>query len=319
MTSDTQHKAMTVGVIGYGSQGTAIARNLQDSGWEVVVGLREDSKSRERAQADGIKLIETISSTVQQSDVIVFAFPDHLHGVVYRREIEPKLAPDSTLLFLHGLSVHFALVEPPDDVDVIMIAPHGPGVALRQMYERGDSDMSAFSSVHQDSSGAAEGILMSLAIGIGLDPEKLVLTTFEDEALGDMFGEQAVLCGGMAAMIKNGFDVLVENGIPPENAYLEVAYQLDLIISLIKQHGIKGMFDRISLTARYGSLKTGPYLVDEGFKNRMRDVFEKIRSGEFVSELTKLHDDDIAHVNTDLARLTDSALEKAAKKFAKEG
>ncbi len=308
---------MTVGVIGYGSQGTAIARNLQDSGWEVIVGLREDSKSRERAQADGIKLIKTISATVQQSDVVVFAFPDHLHGVVYRREIKQKLVPGSILLFLHGLSVHFALVEPPDDVDVIMIAPHGPGVALRQMHERGESDISAFSSVHQDSSGTAEGILLSLAMGIGLDPEKLVLTTFEDEAVGDMFGEQAVLCGGMAAMIKNGFEVLVENGIPPENAYLEVAYQLDLIISLIKQHGITGMFDRISLTARYGSLKTGPYLVDEGFKNRMRDVFEKIRSGEFVSELTKLQDDDIKQVDKDLARLTDSALEKAAKKFAK--
>lgn len=304
-----------VAVIGYGSQGHAIAQNLRDSGFEVVVGLRPESPERAAAERDGMTQVEGIGLAVELAEVVVFAFPDHLHGVIYRREIREQLRSGVTLVFLHGLSVHFGLVEPPEDTDVILIAPHGPGVAVRGKYVAGDRSMSAFVSVHQDSSGRASQTMFALAEGMGFDLARLVPTTFEAEAVGDMFGEQAVLCGGMASLIKNGFEVLVANGVSPDNAYLEVAYQLDLIIALIKEHGIKGMFERISLTARYGSLKSGPELIDESVRARMQQVYERIASGEFVSALTKLSEGEIREVDAALAKLTDPRLEEAVKKF----
>ena len=305
----------TVAVLGYGSQGHAVALNLRDSGYPVMIGLRPESPRRDAARQAGFDRIEAFGAAAQAADIVVFAFPDHRHGVTYRREIQSRLRPGVTLVFLHGLSVHFGLVEPPADADVILIAPHGPGVAGREKYVAGERSMSAFVSVHQDSSGEAHQTMFALAEGVGFDLKRLVPTTFEQEAVGDMFGEQAVLCGGMAALIKNGFEVLVDHGVSPENAYLEVAYQLDLIIALIKQHGIKGMFDRISFTARYGSLETGPELIDEGVRARMEAVYARIESGEFVSRLAKLGETEIKTVDDALAALTDSRLEGAAKKW----
>jgi len=306
-----------IAVLGYGSQGRAVALNLHDSGRDVIVGLRPRSKSRRQAQNDGIKSVATTPAAVKQAEIVIFAFPDHLHGRVYESTIEAALRPGVTLVFLHGLSIHFGSVVPPDDADVILIAPHGPGVAVREKYVAGERSIAAFRAVQQDSSGRADRTLLDLADAIGVDRKRLIATTFADEALGDMFGEQAVLCGGLAALIKNGFDVLVENGISSENAYLEVAFQLDLIVSLIKQHGIEGMFKRISLTARYGSLETGPYLIDQGVKDRMREVFARIRNGEFVGRLEKLEAKDVTSVNRALKCLTNPTLEKAAKKFSK--
>ncbi|HOD65439.1 MAG TPA: ketol-acid reductoisomerase [candidate division Zixibacteria bacterium] len=302
-----------VAVIGYGSQGHAVAQNLRDSGFDVIVGLRPDSPRRADARRDGMPRIDGIGAAVGQAGGVVFAFPDH--GVVYRREIRDRLRPGAALVFLHGLSVHFGLVEPPEDADVILIAPHGPGVAVRANYLAGDRSMSAFVSVHRDSSGQAGPTMFGLAAGMGFDLTRLVPTTFEAEAVGDMFGEQAVLCGGLAALITGGFEVLVKNGIPPDAAYLEVAYQLDLIVALIKKHGIRGMFERISLTARYGSLETGPFLIDEVVKARMQQVYDRIASGEFVSRLTRLSEAQIDELGADLARLTDEKLEQAARKF----
>ncbi|HPI32974.1 MAG TPA: ketol-acid reductoisomerase, partial [candidate division Zixibacteria bacterium] len=304
-----------VAVIGYGSQGHAVAQNLRDSGFDVIVGLRPDSPRRADARRDGMPRIDGIGAAVGQAGGVVFAFPDHRHGVVYRREIRDRLRPGAALVFLHGLSVHFGLVEPPEDADVILIAPHGPGVAVRANYLAGDRSMSAFVSVHRDSSGQAGPTMFGLAAGMGFDLTRLVPTTFEAEAVGDMFGEQAVLCGGLAALITGGFEVLVKNGIPPDAAYLEVAYQLDLIVALIKKHGIRGMFERISLTARYGSLETGPFLIDEVVKARMQQVYDRIASGEFVSRLTRLSEAQIDELGADLARLTDEKLEQAARKF----
>ncbi len=308
---------MTIAVIGYGSQGRAAALNLRDSGFDVTVALRPRSKSRTRARREKITHIKSIPEAVAASEVIIFGFPDHLHGRVYRDKIRAHLTAGSTLVFLHGLSVHFGAVEPPPDADVILIAPHGPGVAVREKYLSGDRTMSAFEAVYQNRSRQARRTLHALAKGLGFDRKRLIKTTFAEEAIGDMFGEQAVLCGGMAALIKSGFDVLVENGISPDNAYLEVAYQLDLIVALIKQYGITGMFDRISLTARYGSLVTGPELIDQSVKKRMQRAFARIESGRFVKELEKLDERGIVELRRTLQALTDPRLEKAAKKFAK--
>lgn len=310
--------ARPVGIIGFGSQGRALALNLRASGCDVSVGLRPDSASVALARNEGLTAILPVPDMVAACEIICFAFPDHLHGRVYRADIRDNLKPGATLLFLHGLSVHFGAVEPPEDTDVILLAPHGPGVAVRAAYERGDKSMSAFEAVFQDHTGRARDTLHALADAIGFDRSRLFSTTFQQEAVGDMFGEQAVLCGGLAALIKNGWEVLVENGLSPDNAYLEVAYQLDLIIDLIKQHGIEGMFRRISFTARYGSLETGPALIDASVKDRMRDTLERIQSGEFVKRLEKLSPEDMAAADRALKNLTDPRFEAAARKFAEK-
>ena len=307
----------TVAVIGFGSQGRAVALNLGDSGYNVLVGLQPRSKNRASAREQGLTDIRSIPDAVAAAEIVIFAFPDHLHGRVYREQMRDSLKPGTTLVFLHGLSVHFGAVEPPDDADIILIAPHGPGLAVREKFLSGDRTMAAFEAVYQNRSRHARRTLVALAEGMGFDRKRLIKTTFADEAIGDMFGEQAVLCGGMAALIKNGFEVLVENGISPDNAYLEVAYQLDLIIGLIKRYGIEGMFDRISLTARYGSLETGPKLIDESVKQRMRKVYARIASGAFVRRLEKLDEADIPKIKKALKTLTNPTLEKAAKKFAR--
>jgi len=304
-----------IAIIGYGSQGRAIALNLRDSGFEVMVGLRPRSKSRARARREGIRHVMTIPTAIKKADVICFAFPDDLHGRVYDRQIKPFVNTGATLLFLHGMSVHFGFVHPPAENDVILIAPHAPGVTVRKKYLSGES-VSAFWAVFQNASGKAQGTISRLAAGMGIDRKRLIPTTFEQEAVGDMFGEQAVLCGGLATLIKNGFEVLVENGVPPDNAYLEVAYQLDLIVNLIKQYGIEGMFKRISVAAKYGSAEAGPKIINASVKNRMRSVYEQIRSGKFPSRLNQLTEKDIAVLDRALKNLTNPDFERASKKLA---
>ena len=311
---DAPSKIVTV--LGYGSQGRAMALNLRDSGWNVLVGLRRGSKSCNVARRDKFRQICTISQAVAQADIVCFAFPDHLHGRVFKREIAKNLVPQSTLWFLHGMSVHFKFVVPPEDCDVILIAPHAPGVAVRENYLM-KRPYSAFYAVFQDRSGNADKTTFQLAQAIGLHQRGLISTTFEAEAIGDMFGEQAVLCGGMTALIKNGFDVLVENGLSPENAYLEVALQLDLIIDLIKKHGIEGMLKRISVAARYGSLLSGPKIVDRSVKERMKKVYREIESGRFPRKLNTLTSSDVLRLNKAVKILSVPALERAAKKFSK--
>jgi ketol-acid reductoisomerase len=308
--------AKRIAVLGYGSQGRAIALNLRDSGWNVIVGLRRGSKSRNTAHRDKFRQICTISQAVAQADIVCFAFPDHWHGRVFKKEIAKNFTPQSTLWFLHGMSVHFKFVIPPMDSDVILIAPHAPGVTVRENYLTGRL-YSAFYAVFQDATGHAHKTTFQLAQAIGLPKRGLISTTFEAEAIGDMFGEQVVLCGGMAALIKNGFDVLIENGIPPENAYLEVAYQLDLIIDLIKKHGIEGMFKQISVSARYGSLVSGPGIIDRSVKERMKKVYREIESGRFPRKLNTLTPSDVLHLNRAVKILSSPALEQAAKKFSK--
>lgn len=306
----------TVAVIGYGSQGRAIARNLTDSGFSVVVGLRRRSKSAVVARQDGVKAVRSIAEAVQAGDIIVFAFPDHLHGRVYSTSIAPSLRRGVTLWFLHGMSVHFGFVTPPSDADVILIAPHAPGLAVREKFLAGES-ISAFLAVHANRSRRARSTAKALAAAIGIAESRLVGTSFEAEAVGDLFGEQAVLCGGLASLIKAGFETLVEAGIKPDHAYLEVAYQLDLIIDLIKRYGIEGMFARISVAARYGSAKAGPALITDETKKRMGRLLADIQSGRFPKKLNALEATDISRLRQSLNGLTDQRLEKAARKFAK--
>lgn len=305
-----------VAVIGYGSQGRAISLNLQDSGYDVVVGLRSGSRSYARARREGIRSIATIRAAVRRADCICFAFPDHLHGKVYRRSIQPNLRRRVTMWFLHGLSVHFGLVAPPDTADVILIAPHAPGQAVREKY-LGPKDISGFYAIRQDRLRRARTLAFKLSEAIGINRKRLLKTTFEREAIGDMFGEQAVLCGGLAMLVKLGFDTLVGRGHKPEDAYLEVAYQLDLIVNLIKQHGIDGMFSRISVAARYGSLTAGPKILDETVRRRMEEVYDEIDSGDFTRKLEQLSDKDLKAMASALKNLSTGSLNRAARKFAK--
>lgn len=301
-------------VLGYGSQGSAIAQNLRDSGIEVIVGLPTGSKSRRKAKADGFT-VTTVTQSIQRSKSAVFAFPDHLHNRTFASDIAPNLT-DHTLIFLHGTSIHFELVKPPKGVDVVMLAPHGPGLAVREKFLSGNSDMSAFWAIQQDASKKARPRLFSFAKAIGInDKKKMLKTTFAEEAIGDLFGEQAVLCGGLTELIHAGFKTLTDSGIKPDNAYLEVCYQLDLIVNLIKRFGIEGMYKRISVAAKYGSLQTGPKLIDAGVKKRMKQTLKKIESGAFPRELSALTVSDIEKLEKNLTSLSSIDFEKAAKKF----
>ncbi len=307
-------KTEKIAVLGYGSQGRSVALNLRDSGYDVTIGLPPKSKSRKKARADKFTAVFSVSQAVKQSTTLCFAFPDHLQGKTYKSEIQANLNDNSTLWFLHGFAVHFGFIKPSPNCDVILIAPHAPGLAVRDEYLSKKS-LSAFFAVYQNATGRADKTVFKLSGAMGFKKSKLVKTTFKDEALGDLFGEQAVLCGGLAGLIKNGFEVLVENGIPPENAYLEVAYQLDLIIALIKKYGIKGMFERISVAARFGSLEAGPEIVGESVKKKMRSRYREIESGKFAGKLNNLSQAELNSLSKELEKLSSPLFEKMARKF----
>jgi ketol-acid reductoisomerase len=302
-------------IIGYGSQGRALALNLRDSGFDVTIGLRPRSKSRRQAKADGAGRVVAIAEAVKTANTICMAFPDHLHGKVFGQSLAKNIRPGTTLWYLHGMSTHFGLVIAPPECDVILIAPHAPGVVVREKF-LSDMSVSASYAVGQNHSGKARRTVFSLAKAAGFREERMIETTFEAEAIGDLFGEQAVLCGGLAALVKNGFELLVENGLTPDHAYLEVAYQLELIAKLIKKHGIGGMFQRVSVAAQYGSLQTGPKIIDATARTRMSKALSQIRSGEFARRLDKLTASEIRSLGKALKELTHPALEKAARKFS---
>ncbi len=305
-------------VLGYGSQGRAIAMKLRDSSAQVLIGLPKESKSRKVARKDNFREIQTVAAAVERADVIIFAFPDHLQPRTFDREIAPALRRDQTLLFLHGTAIAFGLIQPPADVDVIMLAPHAPGLAVREKYLDGTS-ISCFWAIHQNPSRKAKSTLSAVAkrLGIAVSRNTFIKTTFADEAVGDLFGEQAVLCGGLTQLIHAGFETLIQRGISPDNAYLEVCYQLDLIINLIKRFGIEGMFGRISVAAAYGSLMTGPKIIDAHVRRHMKAALEEITSGRFPRRLADLTPAEITRVRRSLGKLSSPAFERAARKFAR--
>lgn len=311
-----KQKNKKIAVLGYGSQGRSFALNLKDSGYDITVGLKSNSRSRAKAKKDGLKNITTIGNATQNCDILIFALPDHLQGRIFASDIAPNLKSFKTLVFLHGFSIHFNTIIPPDNCDLLLLAPHAPGVAVREKYQT-ERNISAFYAVEQNVSKKASQTVFELAASVGFKKNKLIKTTFADETLGDLFGEQAVLCGGLTELIMAGYRTLVKNGLSEEKAYLEVAYQLDLIVALIKNHGIKGMFDRISVAARYGAVENGEKIIDASVEKRMQKLFQQIKSGPFSKNLSNITDKELDELDQKISRKTDPKFEKAAKKFAK--
>ena len=273
-------RGKTVAVIGYGSQGHAHAQNLRDSGVKVIVANRVDSKNGALAIEHGFKPL-SVEDAVKQADVLIVTLPDEVQPEVYEKSIKPYLRPGMTLGCTHGFNIHFKTIVPPKDVDVIMVAPKGPGHTVRSEFERGGG-VPCILSIHQDASGKARETGLAWAIGVGGGRSGILVCSFKDECETDLFGEQAVLCGGLSALIKNGFEVLIEAGYPPEMAYFEVAHELKLIINLIERGGLNYMRFSISNTAEFGDYYTGPKIVTAETKKVMKQVLADIQSGKFA-------------------------------------
>ena len=272
-------EGQTVAVIGYGSQGHAHALNLRDSGVKVVVGLAAGSKSRPLAEAAGLPVMD-VADAVRAADVVMIAVPDTIQKAVYDAEIEPNLRPGSLLMFAHGFNIRFGRISPPSTVDVGMVAPKGPGHLLRSVYEQGGGVPALF-AVEQDGSGTGRARTLAYARGIGSTRAGVLETTFKEETETDLFGEQALLCGGVSALIKAAFETLVEAGYQPELAYFETMHELKLIVDLMYRGGLNYMRFSVSDTAEFGDYVSGPR-VTEGAKASMKDVLADIQSGAFA-------------------------------------
>ncbi|MFC7371281.1 ketol-acid reductoisomerase [Fictibacillus iocasae] len=268
-----------VAVVGYGSQGHAHAQNLKDSGFDVVVGVRP-GKSWAQAEGDGLAVF-TVTEAVKQSDVVMILLPDESQPVVYKNEIEPNLAPGSALVFAHGFNVHFHQIVPPENVDVFLVAPKGPGHLVRRTYESG-AGVPALFAVYQDVTGTADDLALAYAKGIGSARAGVLETTFKEETETDLFGEQAVLCGGLTSLVKAGFETLTEAGYQPEVAYFECLHELKLIVDLMYESGLEGMRHSISDTAQWGDFQSGKRVVTEETKKAMQGILRDIQSGEFA-------------------------------------
>jgi len=278
-------KRKTLAVIGFGSQGHAHALNLKDSGLNVVIGLYKKSKSREVAAKLGFDVMDT-DEAVKAADVIFIAVPDTKIAAVYEKDIAPHLAKGKTLLFSHGFAVHFKTVDPPSDVNVIMVAPKGPGHTVRSQFLDGKG-VPGLIAVHNDADGKAKKIALAWARGIGCTRAGVFETNFREETVTDLFGEQTVLCGGASALVKTGFEVLVEAGYQPEMAYFECLHELKLIVDLMNESGIAGMRFSISETAEWGDVTVGPKIIDASVKKRMEKQLKAIESGKWAKEWIK--------------------------------
>jgi ketol-acid reductoisomerase len=296
-----------VAVIGYGSQGTAQAQNLRDSGIIPIIGLPPKSGSRKRARQDRFEVVAP-GQAVAEFDIIAVLAPDHMHQRLFD-SLGSDIFSGKALIFAHGLSIAFGIVKPPRSCDVILVAPHGPGLRLRELYLAGQP-FTAFWAVHQDASGHAAKIGRAYAGAIGCPSRNLFPSSFREEAVGDIFGEQAVLCGGLVGLVERGFETLVRNGLPPENAYLECVHQLDLIIDLIKRHGPAGMFERISKTAAFGSLKKKDFLFDSAVPRRMQSLYKDIENGSFARDLMRDSDSGLKSLRKMIAESKHSLLQK---------
>jgi ketol-acid reductoisomerase len=272
----------TIAIVGYGSQGHAHALNLKDSGMNVIVGLYPGSKSAAKAEAAGLT-VKNVADAALLADFIMILLPDEVQRTVYKEEIEPNLKEGNVLAFAHGFNIHFGQVVPPPHVDVVMVAPKGPGHLVRRTYEQGQGVPALF-AVYQDASGQARDRAMAYAKGIGGTRAGVLETTFREETETDLFGEQAVLCGGLSALIKAGFETLVEAGYQPELAYFECLHEVKLIVDLVVEGGLATMRDSISNTAEYGDYTRGPRIVTEQTKAEMKKVLSEIQSGQFARE-----------------------------------
>lgn len=275
-------KGKTCAVIGFGSQGHAHALNLRDSGVRVIIGLYPGSKSIAVAKEKGFKVFDN-AEAVKQADVIFVATPDTRQPAVYKRDIEPNLAKGKALLFCHGFSIHYKTIIPPKDVDVIMVAPKGPGHIVRRQFTEGKG-VPALIAIHQNPGRQAKKIALAWAKGIGATRAGVIETTFAEETETDLFGEQTVLCGGVSSLVLAGFETLVEAGYSPEMAYFECLHELKLTVDLMNESGIAGMRFSISETAKWGDVIVGPKIIDAGVKKRMKAALKDIQSGRFAKE-----------------------------------
>jgi ketol-acid reductoisomerase len=272
----------TIAIIGYGSQGHAHALNLKDSGMNVIVGLYPGSKSVAKAETAGLT-VKNVADAAKAADLLMILLPDEVQRTVYKNEIEPNLEPGNVLAFAHGFNIHFGQVVPPAEVDVIMVAPKGPGHLVRRTYEQGQGVPCLF-AVYQNASGQARDRAMAYAKGIGGTRAGVLETTFREETETDLFGEQAVLCGGLSALIKAGFETLVEAGYQPELAYFECLHEVKLIVDLIVEGGLAKMRDSISNTAEYGDYTRGSRIVNQQTKAEMQKILQEIQTGQFARE-----------------------------------
>ncbi len=278
----TRLEGKTVAILGYGSQGHAHALNLKDSGVDVVVGLREGSASADKAREDGLR-VESIADAASAGDVVMVLLPDEKQGEVWEAEISDGIAPGNLLMFAHGFSIHYEQVEPGAEVDVGMVAPKGPGHLVRRQFLEGNG-VPGLVAIEQDASGDARDVVLAYAKGIGCTRGGVIETTFKDETETDLFGEQAVLCGGVTELVRAGYETLVEAGYDSRLAYFECLHELKLIVDLMYEKGISGMRYSISNTAEYGDLTRGKRVVDEQTRAAMKQILADIQSGEFARE-----------------------------------
>ncbi|HLL02229.1 MAG TPA: ketol-acid reductoisomerase [Myxococcaceae bacterium] len=281
--ADLQYlQGLTVAVYDYGSVGRAQALNLRDSGVQVIICEKPGSAAARRAESEGFTLVEA-QEAARRAHVLTLAVPDLEQPELFRTAIAPNLTPGKTLLFFHGFAIHYRQLRPPPEVDVVMIAPKGPGDLLRKMFTEGQG-VPCLLAVHQNASGRARERALAYGKGIGGTRAGIIETTFREETETDLFGEQAVLCGGVTAMVQASYDTLVEAGYAPEVAYYECLHELKLVVDLMYEHGIAGMRDRVSETATYGDLTRGPRVVDEGVRTRMREMLREVQDGRFARE-----------------------------------
>ena len=275
-------KGKTIAIIGYGSQGSAQGSNHKDSGVKVIVAELEGTPQYKKAKADGMDVMSA-DEAAKKADIIQILVPDELQARVYKESIAKNLTKGKTLVFSHGFNIHYHQIIPPADVDVIMIAPKGPGPLVRKVYTEGGG-VPALIAIYQDASGKARKTALAMAKGIGATKAGVLETTFKEETETDLFGEQAVLCGGCTALVMAGFETLVNAGYQPEIAYFECMHELKLIVDLMYEKGISGMRAAISNTAEYGDLTVGPHIIDEGTRERMKYILARIQNGTFAKE-----------------------------------
>lgn len=271
-----------VAIIGYGSQGHAHANNLKESGVDVVVGLYEGSKSAQKAKKAGLE-VKSVSDAAQEADIVMILVPDELQAQVYNDHIAPHMKAGKALAFAHGFNIHFNQIVPPAYIDVFLAAPKGPGHLVRSEYVKG-MGVPTLIAIYQDASGKAKDLALAYASAIGGGRAGIIETTFKEETETDLFGEQAVLCGGVSALITAGFETLVEAGYAPEMAYFECLHELKLIVDLIYEGGISNMRYSVSNTAQYGDLTRGPRIINEAVKSEMKKILKEIQTGEFAKE-----------------------------------
>jgi ketol-acid reductoisomerase len=301
----------TISIIGYGSQGHAHAQNLKESGMDVVVGLRKESSSWAEAEAAGLTVMET-ADAARTGDMIMVLIPDQHQAEVYRESIEPHLKDGNALMFAHGFNIHFDGIVPPENVDVFMVAPKGPGHLVRRVFTEG-SGVPCLFAVYQDATGTAKETALAYAKAIGGTRAGVLETTFKEETETDLFGEQAVLCGGASELVKAGFEVLVEAGYQPEIAYFECLHELKLIVDLMYEGGIERMYYSVSDTAEYGGLSRGKRVIDHDTKKRMKDILTEVQTGVFADEWMKENAEGLPNLNRMRRKLGDHQIEKTGK------